>query len=356
MIDLDTTKGKEILANMEEIVNDGRLGIPVTEAGPELDIMGMDDPAELRRIFVEMGGNPTTKTFQAAEARAAQAAQKRFNSELKSNPYANASQQTAKAFLSVAIFFVQTIFQYAVPAAFLGLLAAEGIAAYNGFISIMDAAPAAIYAGVIMLVSTVAMFLRESLLQNATDQAVAYKPTFRLLWDRVVYFFGGAGLTIKENSDSLDMTKQALRLSVWSIVIFGTLGRIKTNTELVAPNVPWTQALQQIIMNSDLSTFMEYVGSVLLPLAMYVCLHVLVYFIYRSYLLSTGGVDITSNQAFDFLSPPSYDAMLRAEQIVVYRDMIHLYQAQQAKKLASQSTTNGSPQQLPEPSLEVIES
>jgi hypothetical protein len=250
---------------------------------------------------------------------------------LKSNPYANASQQTAKAFLSVAIFFVQTVFQYAVPGAFIGLLIAEGVAAYNGFSSIMPEWTAGVYAFVIMLVSTVSMFLRESLLQNSANIEISYKPTLALFLQRAAYFLGLNGVQESEHSAALKMTQQALRLSVWSIVIFGILGRIKTNMDLTAPNVPWTQAIQQIVAQSNLSTFMEYVGSVLLPLAMYVCLHVLVYFIYRSYLLSTGGVDITSNRAFDFLSPPSYDALLRMERVVVYRDMIHLFQAQQLK-------------------------
>lgn len=332
---------------MAEIINeDGTLGIPVAVAQePDINILNVDDPAELRRIFIEMGGNPTTKTFLAAEERAKKSAAQRYDTEAKDNPYANASRKTAEAFLSVSILFVQTIFQYAVPAAFIGLLLAEGIAAYNGFVSIMDVLPAITYSGVIMLVSTVAMFLRESLLQNATGHEQEYKPTLRVFYERVMYFFGRRGMMPKVNAASLDMTERALNLSVWSIVIFGILGRIKTNIELVAPDVPWFRALEQIVMNSNLSTFMEYVGSVLLPLAMYVCLHVLVYFIYRSYLLSTGGVDITSNQAFDFLSPPSYEVLLQKEMVTAYLDMIHLLQA---KKLASQSTTINSQQQLPE--------
>src|SRR4029078_2682574 len=117
---------------------------------------------------------------------------------------------------------------------------------------------------------------------------ITYKPTIGILLQRAAYFLGfncGPGT---QHSGPLKRTQQALRLSVWSIVIFGILGRFKTNMELTSPDIPWTQALQQIVAQSSLSTFMEYVGSVLLPLAMYVCLHVLVYFIYRSYLLSTG--------------------------------------------------------------------
>lgn len=335
-------------------MEDKEIGVPMIDETDNL--MAVSDPSELRRIFVEMGGNPSTKTFMAAEQRAADSAKRRYDSEFTENPYAHASQQTAKAFLNVAILFVRSIFQVGVPVAFVGLLLAEGAAAYVGFSAIMDPKVAAIYAMVIMLVSTVAMFLRESLLQNKADKEVVYKPTLKLLTNRVMYFFGRRELVQETSGEALLMTERAMSLVVWSIVIFGILGRVKGSIESDSlAGVPWLQAIQQIVEKSDLPTIMEYVGSILIPIAMYVCLHVLVYFIYRSYLLSTGGIDITSDKAFDFLSPPSYEAILQAELITVYRDMIYLLQAKNKKSLPISTTIDlqqPSPEQLPEPSAQ----
>lgn len=331
-------------------LDEAQVGIPVPIEETEVDILNISDPAELRQMYIELGGNPGNKTFLEAERRAHEATDRRFDAEAKANPYASASRKTAEAFLNVAILFVQTVFQYAVPVAFLGLLVAEGIAAYKGFESIMESLPAIIYSGVIMLVSTVAMFLKESLLQNATKTEVSYKPTIGIIAERIKYLFGFRGLVARENSAALDMTNRALNLAVWLLVIVGILGRFSQNAELSSSGVPWPTAIQRIILESNLSTIMEYVSSMLLPYAMYVCLHVLVYFIYRSYLLSTGGVDITSDQAFDFLSPPSREAILRVEMATAYRDMVMLQRSQVRKKLQSKLTTTA----LPPPSQESL--
>lgn len=311
---------------------------------PESDIPQTASPDELRKAFIDLGGNPGWKSFQAAEHEARSRAKERKREADKQNPFTHSSQQITQAFANIAVRFVRAVIVRLMPVGLLLLLVAEGVAVYEGISILTHQGTAIIYSVSLMIFLVTIMFIHE-IVARSTEHQPQYELSLYVILQRLKRMLGW-GTPQERYSSSLSMIVGALRVVSWTIILLGIFGRMRPLIE-ETQSQPWHQVLMHILTQSNFEQFGGYVSNLLIGLTMLAGTHVIVFLIHRAYVLATGGLDITSDNALDFLSPTSEDELYQQELSHAYRTQIYLLQANQRKKLAS--TMSASPELLQAP-------
>jgi hypothetical protein len=321
------------------------VGVPMSEPVDAQSLSHETDPGILKQIFIGMGGNPSWKRVGDAENAAWEKAQSRKKDVDAANPFTSASTQISSAFARLAVVFVGGVIQVAMPVALLLLLIAEGLAVFQGLslLNVGDVAAGTYAISLVVLLVTM-MFIYEIVLRSSTRES-QMEFSLRTIWHRslVIMGFRPAGTITKDLS--LAMVSGAVTWVSRAIILLGVLGRLQTILDTVM-GVAWYDAILHVAKSA---TFVEVAGvgtNLAIGFTMLAGTHVIVYLIHRSFVLATGGLDITSDTALDFLSPTSVEDLYQIELADAYRTLIYVLHAQQQKRLAS--TTND----LPTPSLE----
>lgn len=298
----------------------------------DTDIVLPEDPDELRKLYIEMGGKPSWKSFQTGEQAAFNRAQTRINQAKQNNPFASASENIGKTIARISVGFIQIVFSLGLPIGLLFLLGAEGAAITEG-VSIFSPTIPWLYSGALMVFLFVILFVYEVVHRNNVAEGEAVF-SVRSLFERMQYTIGLGRrwqTKYKPAPTPLMLVETAMITVSRAIIFFGILGRLKVSLD-ETKSMNWHQGLVQIATQSSLETILGYVGNVLLAMTLLSSAHVIVYLIHRFYVLSTGGLDIASDGALGFLASIDENAIVQSELKQFYSDQIYLLKAHNDSK------------------------
>ncbi len=310
---------------MEQFNDD--LGVPV-QMNPD-DSLPMTAEG-LRRVFIERGGNPAWKRFQAGERDAKVRAQASVDAALKANPFASASAKIGSAIALLSVNFIQVVFIAGLPVGLAAVLLAEGFAITEGVSIFAPGAASLVYSLALMVFLLVILFVYEVVHRSSTEPN-AEVFSFRSLLRRLSYTIGWGDRWVSQEKE----TPSPVRKVEWamvsvsrSIIFFGILGRLKPILdEPQMQGLAWHQTLSALVTGSSLETMLGMIGNVLLAMTLLSSAHVIIYLIHRFYVLSTGGLDIASESALGFLAVVNEEEVLEKELSIYYTDQIYLLEA-----------------------------
>lgn len=313
-------------------VEETELGVPVIST--IMDTPLPDDPEELRRIYIERGGNPGWKRFQAGERAALARARKRVEEAKAANPFASASASIGSAIALLSVYFVRVVFIVGLPVALIAVLFAEGFAITEGFSIFVPGGAAIIYGVALMIFLLVILFVYE-VVHRSNSEVGEEVFSLRSLGQRVRYTIGWGDQWVEQKKEAPSPVRKvewAMQAVARSIIFFGILGRLKvilnqTNVQ----GLTWPQTIVKLLTESSLETILGLIGNVLLAMTLLSSAHVIIYLIHRFYVLSTGGLDIASESALGFLSVVNEDVVIEKELSQFLTDQIHLLEAQNKK-------------------------
>lgn len=189
----------------------------------------------LRRLIIEEGGNPNTKTFQTGEMTARQRAQQEINrreSEIKQRQSAVhriASEAITGGLQLLAVVFTLLVLLVGTLVGVMLLIVAEIAAVQKGF-AVIDSGFAFLYAATTVLFFFVVLFIGEIIRRSSANEE---RPVFSLrqVLEWLIYFIGvntrnGWKPRYKSRVPLLVQVDNAVRWLMYTILIFGLLGRL----------------------------------------------------------------------------------------------------------------------------------
>jgi len=292
-----------------------------------------EDLEERRRMFIGMGGKASWKEFQKAEHAAQERAKKRADEARAANPFASASSRIGASIAGISVRFIEIVFRFGLPVGLILVLVAEGAAITEG-VSIFAPNSALLYSGALMVFLFVILFVSEVVHRSGLEtQAEIF--SIRSLFGRLSYTVGigrkGWRPQYKQATTPMLIVESATLAVSRSIIFFGILGRLKISLD-ATKQTNWIEGIRQVVINSNLETMMGYIGNILLAMTLLSSAHVVVYLIHRFYVLSTGGLDIASDNALGFLATVSEEVFLEQELKQFYADQIYLLKAHNEKQ------------------------
>ena len=226
------------------------------------------------------------------------------------------------AWVSVAFTFV-----FILGGLFVGvilLLVAETIAVHDGF-AVMDKTRAPLYAGAIISIYVVVLFIKEIVIDRNGERRPR-KLSLRMLASDFWYFLGFGKKWIVQYKDIPDAAHHihtTVSFSTWAIVSFGFLGRL--DDKIAQYNdISWMESGKQILLESNLSDMIGYIGMIVATLALLWGTKWVVHFIYSNFKSVTGGVMVQdfSSASIIVLSPQE---MIEAEKRkLIQREILKL--------------------------------
>ncbi len=314
----------------KELESESDLGVTVVTTGMDMPLP--DNSEGLRKVFIEVGGNTNWKRIQAGEREALARADSKIQVAKKANPFANASTKIGASMARISVGFIWVVFTAGLPISLIAVLFAEGFAITEG-IALIAGDAAWVYAGALMVFLLVILFVYE--VQHRSDNTQNEEAfSLRSLAGRLKYTIGvGSGWQPKSKPQSTPLrnVETAMVYVSRAIIFFGILGRLvpdlaKTDTS------NWFEGIGVLLTQSNLQQMFGYVGNTLLAMTLLSSAHVVVYLIHRFYVLSTGGLDITSDGALGFLSVVNEEELRELELKQFYRDQIYLLKAHNDKQ------------------------
>lgn len=306
--------------------------MPETENDKMVELLP-DDLDALHRLFIASGGNPNSKSFQAAEMRAVDKAHLEINTAIKRqqeamHPWALAARNMVlRGMEIIAVLFTVVLVLGGMLFGSLLLVIAEVAAVYKGFLLVeAGGVLALLYAVAIVLFFLTALFIREVI---AFKSAVEPQPLFslRTAFRRVLYFLGFGlsdawTLQYHQQRPLLIQVDGAIRWLMRTIVLFGLLGRLEGRMSQLSGN--WVNGLQQLISQSSLPEMLALVGALVMTIALLLATHFNVYFVHSLFVRVTGGgVDVS---AANFSNGLSVEALIERERQNLYKtEILKLY-------------------------------
>lgn len=155
------------------------------------------------------------------------------------------------------------------PVSILGLAYAEVQRVSLG-VALFDAPRANLMAIVAVSSYLILLVVQASANRTNPDQA---RPvfSFRLLLSDLAYLFGIARKWTPKNRSKQQLLGIAISRLGWLIIVLGTAGSLKD--ELSGSRGSWYQAIEDIMLHSDLLTFLALVGGVSLTAGLLAALH-----------------------------------------------------------------------------------
>ena len=105
--------------------------------------------------------------------------------------------------------------------------------------------------------------------------------SFRLVAQRVQYLFGMGQWQPKQKT-TLDMLKATIKFLTGMILLLGTVGALQSEIA-VYDQVTWGTAVKQMLLDSDLPTFLNLAGGLLLTMALLSAQHFVTMLTYERY-------------------------------------------------------------------------
>lgn len=285
-----------------------------------------DDYEALRQVFIAEGGNPGTKRFQAAEMRAQDKAHIEVNQAIKrQQENMHPLSRFARDFIMRGMEFIAMIFTVllVLGGMLIGsvlLIMAEIAAVSKGF-AVIESSPllSVLYACTTVFFFLTVLFIREIIAhkQQAEPQPVL---SMRLMMQRVLYFLGirrDWRVMYKDRKPILLQVDSAVTWLMWTIVLFGLLGRLSERMAGLTGN--WMDGLRAIAMQSTLQEMTALVGALVMTVALLLATHFIVYFVHMLYVRMTGGgVDVAVNFSDSF----SIDTVIERERVSLLKTEI----------------------------------
>lgn len=308
-----------------------------------------DDVETLKALFIRAGGNPNTLTAQKGEmmARDKGRAEVRRRRQESTNERgairAGVARFVTASVEVVAVAFTVIIVLGGLTIATFLLLVADIAAVADGFETITTD-NAMLYAVATVLFFIVVSFIYEVIALKSVIEAERVV-SMRHFWRWLKYFLGW-GRNWQEqyraNAPLVKLVGSAVRWLMWTIVLFGLLGRLAEKMRDATD--AWHAALVRIATQSTLAEMGGYVGAVVMTVALLLAIRFVVYFVHQIFNRVTGGIDAAS--FFDDFSP---DAIIEGEVITYWKaEVLRLQQRQQVKLLEAQAKTAAV--ETPEPS------
>lgn len=209
--------------------------------------------------FIKAGGNPQGQRVQALLAqtreRATQDWQSRQEIAAAARPVwaKKAADFAGKALSWISIGFTIAGLPVGLALATIGLIVAEVVAVHEGFLVITAPFLAVVYSVVTVLAYVALLFVRESMVEKAH-------------------------------------ITQVVRGLLWTIVLFGLLGRLAVPLQTYSGDA-WNLALLKIATESNLQTLIGFIGAPVATYALLIGTEFSVRYIYGRYVGVTGGDD-----------------------------------------------------------------
>jgi hypothetical protein len=285
-----------------------------------------DDAEALKELFIQLGGNPSTQTFQRAEMRAVDKAHIEVNTAITRqqqamHPWALAARNLVLRGMEViAVVFTVVLVLFGMLIGSGLLVIAEVAAVYKGFQLIEPSGVLALlYACTTVLFFLTVLFIREIVARKSENEP---QPVFslRLLVTRVVYFLGVRrvwAVEYRQRKPLLVQVDNAITALSYTMILFGLLGRLQERMSGLTGN--WLDGLRQLVTLSSLQEMVGMVGAVMMTLALLSSTHFILYFVHLLYVRVTGGgVDVAVN----FSEGLSLEAAVEREKINLYKTEI----------------------------------
>lgn len=308
------------------------LGVPVMIANTEISLP--ETAEELRKVFIERGGNPGWKRFQAGEREVLARAHKKVEQAKAANPFTSASASIGSAIALLSVYFVRIVFIVGLPVALIAVLFAEGFAITEGFSIFVPGGAAIIYGVALMIFLLVILFVYEVVHRSSAETGEEVF-SLRSLARRIRYTMGAGDAWVEQQKAApspIQKVQWAMQAVSRSIIFFGILGRLKTILD--EPNMKgltWPATIGKLLTESSLETMLGLVGNILLAMTLLSSAHVIIYLIHRFYVLSTGGLDIASESALGFLAVVNEEVVIEREMSQFLTDQIYLLEAHRQK-------------------------
>lgn len=302
---------------------------------------------QLRSDYIALGGNPNLKTHQEGELRVrnkalaeVSAEEKRQNAQ-RGKFWLFAASIAKNGLATVAVLF--TLFGV-VGGSLFGtalLVLAETAAVEKGF-NVIDKQFSLLYALATVSFFVVVQFIRQVV---ARSESADIRPAFSLRhlvgWLAYVLGFGRVLYLGKEwetryvkPKSLLAQIDTAITWLMWSIIIFGLLGRLSEKiVDLTALN--WRDAITQIVVQSNLTDVFAYAGSLVMTVALLYSTHVVIYLFHLIFVQVTGGLDVNFLQQGSGLPSP---------ELVIDRELQNYWKTEVLKLQAKNHQSHQSPQ------------
>lgn len=305
--------------------------MPETENDKMVELLP-DDLDALHRLFIAVGGNPSTKTFQAAEMRAADKAHLEVNSAVQRqqeamHPAARfARNAVLRGMELIAMLFTVGLVLCGMFFGSLLLVIAEITAVYKGFLVIeSDGLLAILYATTLVLFFLTVLFIREIIARKQESEPQALF-SLRSVAKRVLYLLGfrvgGWAVEYRQRKPLLIQVDNTITWMMYAIVLFGLLGRLHERMADLRGN--WLMGLQQLISQSSLQEMLGLVGALVMTVALLLATHFIVYFVHSLFVRVTGGgIDVS---AANFTDGLSIEVAIEREKRNLYKtEILRLY-------------------------------
>ena len=257
----------------------------------------ISDVDKLKSEFIALGGNPNLKTHQEGEIRArnkalaeVSAEEKRLN-EGRGKFWTTAASIAKNGLATVAVLF--TLIGVVFGSLFgTGLLVVAEVAAVEKGFNVIDKQFSLLYALATVSFFIVVLFIRQVVAKN---QAEDIKPalSLRQFVNWLLYTLGiGRGWKARHvnHPSLLSQIDTAIRWLMWSIIIFGLLGRLAEKI-VNLETLNWRDAITQIVIGSNLTDIFAYIGSMTMTVALLFSTHVVIYLFFVIFVDITGGIE-----------------------------------------------------------------
>jgi hypothetical protein len=196
----------------------------------------------------------------------------------------------------------------------------------KGF-AIIDQDFAFLYAAATVLFFFVVLFIGEVIRRSSADEE---RPMFSLrhLAQWLMYFIGRGSQwrpRYKKRESLMVQVDQAVKWLMYTIVIFGMLGRLSDSLSGVPGN--WRDAINYIWNNSTFGEMFGYIGSVVMTIALLLSTHFVVFFTHLLFVQTTGGLNLNFSTGF------SADLFIEAEVVKYYQNHYLKLRAENQQKL-----------------------
>jgi hypothetical protein len=285
---------------------------------------------ELRQQVIAQGGKPQSASFMSGELRARKAARQDFYQRQKEN--AKAQPQWYRDIGDFIIRGVRVVSVFVAGALLvLGLLVGTGVmiwaelqAVASGFDTI-DPRYAGLYSVATVGFFLVILIVRETIVGRVDDEPRRmFSLRYAVRW--LIYFIGFGKSWQPEYVKSRGLLvgiDSAIRLLMWTIIIFGLLGRLAEKMTMIE-TMAWMDGLRYVVEQSSLKDIFGYIGATVMTAALLYATHFIVHFIYEVYEQVTGGLGI------DFLSQDSIEDYEQRAVVLYYQtEVLRLQTAQQ---------------------------
>ena len=297
---------------------------------------------KLRADYIALGGNPNLKTHQEGELRARNkalaevAAEEKRQSAMRGRFWSFAANLAKNGLASVAVLF--TLF-FIVGGSLFGtalLVLAETAAVEKGF-NVIDKQFSLLYALATVSFFIVVQFIRQVVARSTNEDI---RPAFSLRhFVQWLAYVLGLGRVFKtryvKHKSLLSQIDTAITWLMWSIIIFGLLGRLSEKiVDLTTLN--WRDAITQIVVQSNLTDVFAYAGSLVMTIALLYSTHVVIYLFHLIFVQVTGGLDV------NFLQQGSGNQY--SPDLTIERELSNYWKTEVLKLQAKNQQSQQSPQ------------